>query len=372
MPSSGEAAPASSSSSRAVLFGLMAAFTRIAATGGFSAGQVATVRFATGALMTLGLFWMRPGTWRPVRHRLLFTRGALGGLAAFLYFVALARIPAGEATLLNNTFPIFATALSIFTLGERPTVHLALALVVASAGVFLVLGGGSASFALGWGEIAGIASAVLGGGAVTAIRALRATDNAPTIFFAFCVGGFAVSAPFAFGPWPAEPVLWVVTLAVGVISFAAQILMTQAYGSLTVPEAAVWQQLTPVASYLWAMALLDERLSALGALGVLLGIAGVAYGIRARPPARSRAPGGPGPPGRQRPSPGEPVVTGGRASGPAGGAPSRAPSSPAPACASGSWRCSPAGWRAGTVSPPATSRSSGSRWARSSPWPPSG
>ncbi len=291
-----------------VLFGLMAAFTRIAATGGFSAGQVATVRFATGALMTLGLFWMRPGTWRPVRHRLLFTRGALGGLAAFLYFVALARIPAGEATLLNNTFPIFATALSAFTLGERPTVHLALALAVASAGVFLVLGGGSASMAFGWGEAAGIASAVLGGGAVTAIRALRATDNAPTIFFAFCVGGFAVSVPFAFGPWPVGAGIWLVALAVGVTSFAAQILMTHAYGALTVPEAAVWQQLTPVASYLWAMALLDERLNAVGALGVLLGIAGVAYGsaLGQRPGRLDRGdeapPGPPLAPGQPHPA----------------------------------------------------------------------
>jgi len=55
-------------------------------------------------------------------------------------------------------------------------------------------------------------------------------------------------------------------------------LMTHAYGRLTVPEAAIWQQLTPVASYLWALALLDERLAPLGVLGVGLGIAGVVYG----------------------------------------------------------------------------------------------
>jgi drug/metabolite transporter (DMT)-like permease len=55
-------------------------------------------------------------------------------------------------------------------------------------------------------------------------------------------------------------------------------LMTHAYGMFTVPEAAIWQQLTPVASYIWALALLDERLAPLGILGVCLGIAGVAYG----------------------------------------------------------------------------------------------
>ncbi len=261
-----------------VLFGLLAVLARLAAREGFSAGQVSTLRFALGAALTLGLFALRPGTFAPVRRGLLAARGILGGLAAFLYFVALSRIPAGQATLLNNTFPLIATALAFAALRERPTLHLALGLLAAGAGVFLVLGGGTARFGLGWGEAAGIASAFLGAGAVTSIRALRATDNAPTIFFAFCLGGMAVSWPFALGPWPGEPLPWLLVLAVGVVSSLAQLLMTHAYGALTVPEAAIWQQLTPVASALWAAALLDERLTALGAVGLLLGAGGVAYG----------------------------------------------------------------------------------------------
>jgi drug/metabolite transporter (DMT)-like permease len=263
-----------------VFFGLMASLVRLGsrAPADFSSAQMSTVRFTVGIAMTLGLFWLRPGTFRPVRRKLLFTRGALGGIAVLLYFVSLARIPAGEATLLNNTFPVIATVLSFYTLGERPTVHLAVALAVVSAGVFLVIGPGSASIGLGIGELAGIASAILGAGAVTSIRALRATDNAPTIFFAFCLGGLAVSLPFSFGSWPADAATWGLALAVGVLSFFAQILMTHAYGALTVAEAALWQQLTPIASYAWALSLLDEHLSRLGSLGVLLGIAGVAYG----------------------------------------------------------------------------------------------
>jgi drug/metabolite transporter (DMT)-like permease len=277
-----------------VFFGLMAALARMGSSdpGGFTAPQMTTVRFIVGAALTLGLFQVRPGTFRPVRHRLLVTRGLLGGVAVLLYFVALARIPAGQATLLNNTFPVFAVLLSFATLGERPTVHLGLALVAVTAGVFLVIGPGSGSLGIGAGELAGIASALLGAGAVTSIRALRATDNAPTIFFAFCLGGLAVSAPFSSGPWPTAALPWALAAAVGVLSFAAQILMTQAYGALTVAEAALWQQLTPIASYGWALLLLDERLSRLGAAGVLLGLCGVAYGtvLGHRPPA-----GQPGP-----------------------------------------------------------------------------
>jgi drug/metabolite transporter (DMT)-like permease len=273
-----------------VLFGLLAVLARLAATTGFSAGQVATVRFGVGAGLTLALFRLRPGTWRPVNRKLLVTRGVLGGLAAFLYFVALSLIPAGQATLLNNTFPVIAVGISYFMLHERPTVHLLVALAVTSAGVFLVLGGGQADFRPSWGQLVGIASAFLGAGAVTSIRALRATDNAPTIFFFFTMGGLFVSAPAAIGPWTLAAGPWAAALAAGLVSFLAQMFMTQAYGALTVAEAAVWQQLTPVASYLWAGALLDERLSSVGALGVGLGIAGVVYGsvLGSRAPARVR------------------------------------------------------------------------------------
>jgi drug/metabolite transporter (DMT)-like permease len=266
-----------------VLFGLSAMLARLASTGGLmSGGRVTLVRFVVGIVAVLAVFVARPGTFRPVRYALLASRGLFGGVAALLYFMALSLIPAGEATLLNNTFPIWAVLLSFFLLGERPTVHLAVALVIASAGVYLVLGGGRLSFTLGRGEVLGILSAVLGGFAVTSIRALRATDNAPTIFFAMAVGGVLVSLPFAFGPlasgpWPLEPLPWVAAGACGVVAFLAQLLMTEAYGTLSVPEAALWQQLTPIATFGWALTL-GERLTGVTLVGVLLGISGVVYG----------------------------------------------------------------------------------------------
>jgi drug/metabolite transporter (DMT)-like permease len=277
----------------AALFGLMASVARLAShrADGFGAAQLTTVRFAVGAAMTAGLFLLRPGTFRPRAWGLLAARGVFGGLAVVFYFVALTRIPAGEATLLNNTFPVAAVLLAIVLLGERPTIHLGVALAITTTGVVLVMGGGSVlHVSLGPGELAGIVSAVFGAAAVTAIRRARATENAATIFFAFCLGGLLVSVPFATGAWPRDPMTWILGLAVGGLSFGAQMLMTDAYGALTVGEAAVWQQLTPVASFVWAVPVLGEAISAGTALGVLVGAAGVAYGsvLGHRPPGDAR------------------------------------------------------------------------------------
>jgi drug/metabolite transporter (DMT)-like permease len=248
------------------------------------------VRFVVGIAGVLGIFAARPGTFRPVNRWLLVSRGAFGAASALMYFLALERIPAGQATLLNNTFPIWAVILSLVFLDERPTVHLAIALVVATAGVFLVLGGGGFSLRLGTGQVLGLVSAVTGGAAVTSMRRLRATDNAPTIFFAFALGGILAGVPFAAGSWPSSPLPWLAAAAVGIAAFFAQLLMTEAYGALSVPEAALWQQLTPIASYLWALTV-GEGIGWFTAAGVLLGVAGVVYGsVLGHRPRHARSP----------------------------------------------------------------------------------
>ena len=268
-------------------FGLMAVLARGLSRGhGFTAGHLSVVRFAVGALVSLAAFRLKPGLYRPRNHRLLVSRGVSGGLVVILYFFALARIPAGEAGVLYNLFPVIATGMSFFTFGERPTVHLLAALLAATAGVVLVLGEGSLALGLGWGEAAALGAAVFAATSANVIRAMRSTDNAPTIFFFFCLVGLPVVAPFALDPWPRAIVPWLVAAGMGLSAFAAQVLMTEAYGALTVSEAAVWLQLTPIAQVLLAVPLLGERVSAVGLVGVLVSVAGVAWGtVRGRRPA---------------------------------------------------------------------------------------
>ncbi len=264
----------------AASFGLMAVLARSLSRGeaGFSAGQLTVIRFVIGAAVSMLAFRLRPGLYAPRNRRLLWTRGVSGGIVVVLYFLALQRIPAGEAGMLYNLFPVVATAISAFAFRERPTVHLALALVVATAGVVLVLGNGTLHLGVGAGEALAVGAAVFAAFSSVTIRAMRATDNAATIFFYFCLGGLPVALPFALGRWPTATGPWAVAVVMALAAVSAQVLMSEAYGALPIPEAAVWLQLTPLAQYLLAGLLLGERMTAAGALGILVGVAGVAYG----------------------------------------------------------------------------------------------
>ncbi len=266
----------------ALCFGLMAILARkLTMPGmGFTAGHLAVMRFVVGALISLAAFGLVPGLYRPSNYRLLVMRGLSGGAVVVLYFYALARIPAGEAGILYNVFPVIATVMSLVIFRERPTIHLWLAILAASLGVAMVLSQGHLGFGLGFGrgELAALAAAVFAATSANAIRAVRHTDNAATIFFFFCIAGLPVVLPFALAPLPGGLGPWGLAVLMSLLAYAGQILMSEAYGTLSVSEAAVWLQLLPISQYLLAVPLLKERATLPGLVGVLITVVGVVYG----------------------------------------------------------------------------------------------
>ena len=264
----------------AVAFGLMAVLARKVSRGpsGFTAGQLAVVRFSVGVLVSLAVFAFDGRLYRPHDYGRLVGRGISGAFVVVLYFWALARIPAAEAGILYNLFPVIATVVSIAVFSERPTIHLAIALLAATAGVALVLGDGTFAIRIGIGELAALGAAAFAAASANIIRGMRSTDNAPTIFVFFCLAGLPVVLPFAFDPWPSAPSAWALAVATGVAAFAGQVLMTHAYGALSVGEAAVWLQLTPIAQTALAVPILGEPVQPAAVAGILLAVAAVAYG----------------------------------------------------------------------------------------------
>jgi drug/metabolite transporter (DMT)-like permease len=268
--------------SSSVLFAAMALGVRILSRQ-LSAGQIASVRFVLGILGGMALFGLMR-QWPIIRRPWLWAaRGLLGGLSAYFYFVSIQHLEVGPAAVLNNTAPAFASVFAFYYLRERVNAHVVLGLVVAMLGSAMVAYGThqpGQAFALGLGVWAGLASAVLSGGAIVVMRALRRDTDALTVFLSFSVFGLLWSAPMALwerAPLPASDV-WVPLLAVGVFSVAAQLLYTHGLGFVPVASGSVVNLLMPALTWMGAVAWLGESASPVSIWGALLSAAGVLWG----------------------------------------------------------------------------------------------
>lgn len=240
--------------------------------------EVAFVRFLFMMLPVLA-----PAVWRQARRftrlDLLFYRGVFGGTAVLLYFLAIEHLPVGIATLLNYSSPVFSIVFAALFLSERIDRRLVLPFVAAIIGMALAAGGGAhhgEPLRFGVWEAAGLASSVLSGAALAAIRAARRTESSWAIYASFTACGLAVTAPFGLAHFrPPSPRAWLLLAAIGATSVAGQLLMTYAYRWVTNLQAGVFSQLTVVLSIVLGVAFLGDRLTPLQLVGSLLALAGV-------------------------------------------------------------------------------------------------
>jgi drug/metabolite transporter (DMT)-like permease len=260
-----------------VCFALMAFAAKLAAAR-LSGGEIAFWRFAIMLSPLLAVPRLGRKALDFQRLDLLAYRGIFGGTAVLLYFLAIAHIPVGIATLLNYSSPVFSVAFAALFLGERADRRLLVPLAAALLGLTLTVTGNQAglSFRLGTWELVGMASGVLSGAAVTAIRAARRTEGSWAVYGSFSLCGLLATAPFALpgfvAPTPRE---WLLLAVVGGASVVAQLLMTWAYRWVTNLQAGVISQLTVVGSMLLGVVFLDDRLTSVQVLGGALTIGGV-------------------------------------------------------------------------------------------------
>jgi drug/metabolite transporter (DMT)-like permease len=260
------------------LFGVMAFIAKLASAR-IPGSEVAMIRFAVGFVPILLIPAIRRKSFEWTRLDLLFYRGFFGGTAVLFYFLAIAHIPVGIATLLNYLSPVFAGIYAAAFAGEPLRARIVLPLCVTLTGVWLVVTAGAhgPSF-LGFGkwELVGLLSAVCSGAAVTAIRVARRTENSWAIFSSFSLFGLIVTAPFALWGWVAPtPYEWLLLVLVGVVSIAAQMLMTHAFRWVQTLIAGVISQMGVVVAMLLGTFFLAERLTPRSLLGTVVTLAGV-------------------------------------------------------------------------------------------------
>jgi drug/metabolite transporter (DMT)-like permease len=128
-------------------FGAMAIFAKLAYSEGLTLPTLLAARFTLAALLMWAIVAARRLPWR-IPWRTLAGLLVMGGLGyvgqSFSYFTALQTIPAATTGLLLYTYPALVTLLAALVLKHPLTRGGVLALVLASLGCVLVLGGPSA------------------------------------------------------------------------------------------------------------------------------------------------------------------------------------------------------------------------------------
>jgi S-adenosylmethionine uptake transporter len=262
----------------ATLFGFMA-FSAKLASARLSGPQVAMVRFAFGLLPPLLVPRYRQAARRFQRVDLLFYRGLFGGTAVLLYFIAIAHISVGVATLLNYTAPIFSGALSLLILKERISARVLIPMPVALFGIYLVVHShAQPGDVLGFGkwELVGLGSAVCSGAAVTAMRAARRGENSWSVYTSFCLLGFLTCAPLGIWSWQTPSAAeWTALVLTSLFAIGAQLLLTFSLRWVDAMTVGVISQLAVLVSMALGASILHETIPPMAAIGSILTIGGV-------------------------------------------------------------------------------------------------
>jgi DME family drug/metabolite transporter len=263
------------------------------------------VLIGTIALALWGLFFRRE-LFRVDRRGWLLVGlggGALVALFEIAYQFAIAGVGVAGAAALLYTAPVIVAVLARLILREALTpLRVALALLV-MVGVALTVTGGSnagaeaARMGIGAGIVGGLLSAL--SYALTTLMARYAVPRygVVRVLFLEATGGVVIIGIILWlwgrpPAWPPSPAAWrgLLGLAAGSV-LAANFLFFAAVKRIEAAPAAVAATIEPVVGALLAFLLFSQHLSALGVIGLLMVVGGVATGYLKEGAAEPAAPG---------------------------------------------------------------------------------
>jgi drug/metabolite transporter (DMT)-like permease len=244
-------------------FSIMGLLVKIA---GRRLGSMEIVLFR--GVITLGLSWWslkRLGVvpWGTQR-RLLTVRGTLGSISLICFFYSIVHLPLGEATLIQNMNPVFATMLAAVILNEHLRAAEVICLAASLVGVLFIAQPtilfGEHVTPVGPLDISiALMGALASGTAYTLVRKMRSTEHPLVIVFYLPLLSVPISLPFAVVGWQwPNATEWLLLIGVGVTTQLAQVNMTRGLQLERTARATTVGYLQVAFAVLWGAALLGE------------------------------------------------------------------------------------------------------------------
>lgn len=249
----------------AVLFSAMSVIVK--SLSGVNTFLITFMRFFTGLVLILFLYANGTIQIKPKNLPWLAVRGIFGALAVMLLYTGITKIGLGKGTMLNYTYPVFATLLAPLLLKEKNKPRIWLMQGIALIGCYLLLS------PKGFFHFAPIDLLVLFGGmcagvAVNSIKKLTYTDSTYTIFLSFCVFSCLMYGYPAFHHFHALSTTNLLLLvSVGVLGTVGQLCMTYGYRFTPVNEGSLIAFLVPTLNVIMGVVLFSEKMT----IGMLVG-----------------------------------------------------------------------------------------------------
>ncbi len=254
-----------------VFFALMAVLVK--AIPNVSSYQTTFFRFAIGVgiIGILALFGVVKLTFNDRKG--LFYRGFVGGIAVYLFYLAILKLGVGKGSVYIYSYPIFATIFSMIMLKEKVEPIKFVIIAVSFAGLILLsIGGGKGSLlGIGIWELVAIAGSVTTGLAVVFVKKLHDSDNSMAIFFSQCIVGFWLFlVPSGATQAKGDLTEILLLVLVGVVATIGQLFMTEGYKHVNVATGSMLQSLVPVFNLLSGWLIFKEKFSTIEIIGAFI------------------------------------------------------------------------------------------------------
>ena len=251
-----------------------------------SAWHSASARFLIGLVVVLVALLSGKGHIAFRNKPWLLVRGLSGAFAIGLLYHTIPLLGVGKATLINYSYPLFGTLFGVWFLKEHASRARWGALLVAFAGLPLLIirpGELGALVHLGGSELLGIAGALSAGVVVLSIRMLHRTDNTLSIFAAHCLIGLAIALPGALStPIALAAADYGYLAAIGFLAATGQLMMTEGFRHLPISQASAFGLLVPLFNVVQGALLFRETFPPLVLGGGALVLFGTLLALRTR------------------------------------------------------------------------------------------
>ena len=253
-----------------VFFALMAVLVK--AIPNVSSYQTTFYRFAIGVgiMGILSLFGIVHLKFNDKKN--LFWRGLVGGVAVYMFYLAILKLGVGKGSVYIYSYPIFATLFSMLILKEKVEPVKFIVIFISFAGLVLLSLGGKGSLAgMGIYELIAIAGSVITGLAVVFVKKLHDSDNSYAIFFSQCIVGFWMFLiPSGATQSKGSATELLLLVLVGIVATIGQLFMTEGYRYVNVATGSLLQSMVPVFNLISGGLIFHEQFSTIEMAGAFV------------------------------------------------------------------------------------------------------